>query len=261
MITEIRTRRFNIGDILKASWYVYRSQFLKIVAMTLCVILPAQAINFLFPWDASSSGFQTPLTVNDIKALVIAALIRFIVFNLFLFYFASLTHLFEKKILEEEIDWESALSNGLSRFGSVLLTEILATLLIQALALLLIVPAVIYGNYFSFYFQAAVLRNCNVIEALKYSKNLVIGQWWRVFAIWLVLLSIQGIVLYAYAFLGRFLLALPIVLVIYHSFKSILLAFTVAESVVFFLNLDFLHRLSTDHTQPALVPTLPDQSG
>ena len=213
---------------------------------------------FLFPWDTIQQPlniFGISLSVDDLRRYIY----YFYAYVLLLLYYASLYHLFEKKVNDEEIGWERAISSGLSRFGSVILTHYLTMLLLSVLTLMLIVPGILFGINFSFYFEAAVLRKCNLKAALKYSMDLVVSQWWDVFGIWLGLslaLWILPKIVYMRLFilLANLIPGSPILSVISYFVSTLITAFSIAGSLVFFLNLDYLHHLPTENTPPGPAP-------
>jgi hypothetical protein len=66
--------------------------------------------------------------------------------------------------------------------------------------LLLIVPGIIFSIYWIFALYVSIFRDINGTDALKYSKKLVEGKWWRIF-----LLSVCWYVVFM---MGTFLLVM-----------------------------------------------------
>jgi uncharacterized membrane protein len=60
------------------------------------------------------------------------------------------------------------------------LTQLLTALAILGLTLLLVVPGIIFAVYWAFTQQIATLTDKSGRDAMKYSKELVKGRWWKV---------------------------------------------------------------------------------
>lgn len=153
---------------------------------------------------------------------------------------ASIT---EKTIQGHGLSWKDALRHGMSRWGNAIGTGILAQLTILLWSFL-IIPGIIWSvNYtFSFWVYAVALRNMGGKKALDYSKNLVEGQWWRVFWIGLVIAVSQFIIRLAITYsigqisTNQFYSVLP------NTLEDILGALFTIMTTVFFLNLEQLKQ-------------------
>lgn len=77
------------------------------------------------------------------------------------------------------------------KFFPALGAGILYMLILFGGMMLFVIPGIIFWLWFVFYTQAIVLDNKKILESLKFSKSLVKGRWWRVFA-----LSIGSILLF-----------------------------------------------------------------
>jgi len=86
-----------------------------------------------------------------------------------------------------------ALAEGWKIFGRVFWVMILAGLIIFGGYILLIIPGVILAIYFSFVVYVAVVEKKGGTEALWRSKSLVLGHFWRVLGITLLIGILSGL--------------------------------------------------------------------
>ena len=73
------------------------------------------------------------------------------------------------------------MSKAFESFPKVVVTAFLVYLALLGWALLLLIPCLIFGVHYLFSVQAVMLRDKYGWEAVKYSKSLVKGDWWKVF--------------------------------------------------------------------------------
>ena len=81
-----------------------------------------------------------------------------------------------------------------SRIFPYLTTSLLFIFFAQGLAMMLIIPGVLFAIYCLFYGQVVILRNYSLYEALVYSYEIVFKKWWKVF-IGLILLGLFYMIL------------------------------------------------------------------
>lgn len=84
-----------------------------------------------------------------------------------------------------------------SKFWPLVWVSILVTLAIIGGLILLIIPGIIFGVWFSFSYYYLILENKKGAEALKLSKQLVQGKWWAVLWRWLATTVFYGIIIAA----------------------------------------------------------------
>jgi uncharacterized membrane protein len=152
----------------------------------------------------------------------------------------AMAYIVEKAIQGGKIVWAEALKHGFSRWGSVIVTNILANIILLGLSLLLIVPGIIWYVYYTFYVYVVALRSIGGKTALDYSKNLVKGQWWRVAGI-----SLLTVILYG---LASVIIAIPFIFLPPHqiggiistTISSVIFSIGNVTMMIFFLNTDYL---------------------
>jgi len=95
----------------------------------------------------------------------------------------SIALIVEKVVAKEDISATAAIKHALSKLGKGITTSLLVLIIVFGLTLLLVIPGIIYSNYYIFVVYVVALRDKSGKEALDYSKMLVEEQWWRVFGI------------------------------------------------------------------------------
>ena len=130
----------------------------------------------------------------------------------------------------------------LPRWWASIWTSVLLGLVVLAGFILLIVPGIIWCIGYSFTIEAVALRGLAGQEALKYSKNLVRGQWWYVFGVILVVnmigLMVGGGVGLGLGFLPHF----QVISMAVDTICDLISALFLVMTTVFFLNLDYRYR-------------------
>ncbi len=100
--------------------------------------------------------------------------------------------------------------------------------------MIFIVPGIIAFVYFSFSYQAIILKDISGFDALVYSKFLVKGHWWRVF--FLTLLYIGSI--FGINEMIHFLNNSVYISIISDTAQSFIIFYSLTVMTLFFLNLD-----------------------
>ena len=90
--------------------------------------------------------------------------------------------------------------------GKAVLLSVILNLALIALFFLFIIPAVIFGVFWAFALYALVVDNTGVAQAMRQSRKIVSGRWWRVFGYLLLLFLI--------VFAVELMVLLPVALVI-----------------------------------------------
>ena len=233
-INEIKNRTFNIGDILSLSWQIYLKNIKPLVIIVLVVYFPLQIINLLIPYDIILIKYGE----NGVQ--LVQTIFRFI--NLFIRFIGMIAIILIASGDVQDIFYthKQALKESISIWGKLLATSFLGGLIIIGFTLLLVIPGIIRSVQYAFVSFIVILRNINGKAALDYSKQLVEGQWWRVFGTNFI---IQIIAYPIGLILGLIFYVIPNVffteLVVYTFAEVVDVFFTVALTV-FFLNIDYL---------------------
>lgn len=178
------------GAYLRKTWELYTEHFQFFLTVGVVFFLPLELLNaFLVPQSifdqlvdpaAWASGTVQPFAAR----LGGSALLEILVWVL-----STITlTIGVRAILDHKpVTVQETMQHYRTFFAPLLGTSVLQFLLLIPLAILLVIPAVIFGTYWIFLEQAVVLSNKRYMDALRYSKSLVKGRWWEVFGRMLML--------------------------------------------------------------------------
>jgi hypothetical protein len=234
MINEIKNREFTLGDIFSAAMNIFKNQFTNILLIILIVYIPINILLSIIPFEElvqshGLNGFKLYLRVIQLLEGFIGIIATM-----------GIAFLINNNINDDECDYRKALSKALSRWGSGILTNILAGLIIFGLLLLLIIPGIIWSNYYVFIPYVIILKNISGKEALDYSKSLVQGKWWKVFGI-MILLGICNFILgYAVGSIFEYLPSNQLIEIFSDTIIDFFSSFFTIAEVILFLNMDYL---------------------
>lgn len=143
----------------------------------------------------------------------------------------------------------AALKKACLKLPALIGSGLLAALIVSLGMLLLLIPGIIYAIYYLFVNYAVIFRDKSGMGALRYSKALVKGRWWRVFGrivaismgTALLMMIPATIISVAIAFMmppGGSLIWLMGLQAISMSFNTLASTFSLIAAIVMFLNLD-----------------------
>lgn len=229
---EIYATKYDLGRVITVGWELYRKNFGSILPIVLIVYIPINIGLSFVPVDYlieehGLRGFNMYMKVIQLTEFffgVVATL--------------ALARLIEAALAGQPITWQQALRHALSRWGASIGTGLLAGLIIVGMCLLLIVPGIIWGLYYSLFVYVVALRGLSGKKALDYSKSIVKGQWWRVFG-YLTVIGIMGLIAGLVVVAPFFFTPDNVILDIFSdTLTDIVSALFLVMTCVFFLNND-----------------------
>lgn len=247
-MADIRTQKYDIGQILEHSWHIFRQRFKDFALLTLVIYLPLNLIEFSF-LAYFRDNFRDFLheTMPEMNAIMLPTNEIILLILLFLssiglsvLFTPSVAIIIEDHFYGDETNYIDALKKAFSRYWSLWKTFLIATAILSLLYLCFFIPGIVWGIYYIFIFTIVGLRNVDGKVALDYSKSLVKGQWWRVLGITLMLLLcnvVFALFIKALFFLAKDDLAVN---VIANTIASIGSTFFTVGMTIFFLNEDYL---------------------
>jgi hypothetical protein len=283
----IADTRFTLGEIVASGWDLYCLHFKRILPIFLVVYVPINiGLSFIPVADWAA-------TYGDLGRRMYMGIIQLTEFFLGTLATMALAKLMEESLYGHSITWLQALRHAVSRWGAIILTNVLAMLIVFGstlllivpaviwaiyhsfiltnllamlivfgLTLLLIIPAVIWAIYYSLFLFVVALRGLSGKQALDYSKAMVEGQWWRVFG---YLLAIQLLALPAAIVVTAPLGLLPehrLLDILSNTLSDIVAPLFLTMVIVFFLNNDYLRTWREPASPPAgdatSIPPSPD---
>lgn len=197
----------NVFDLLKKAFELYKQKFasfaiLAVLSMAIFLAIIPFAATFLIAALISNPGIFSgefnvgiPLLVFGIL-LGLAAITVIAVLSLWVFT-ASLVVVKSK----DKITLEEAFKIAWQMLPSLFFINLLYGLAVLAGFLLLVIPAIIFGIWFSLSTYIFVVEGIRGKEALKKSRQLVKGNWWPIFGRFAILF-VAGIITSNLNFIG-----------------------------------------------------------
>ena len=227
---ELNEKQLTLGEIFSLSWNIIQKHLITILLMTLAIYIPIEILLSLIPINELDlyHSFKIYARAAQILELLFGVLVTM-----------GIAFLVENHVQGRILNAGDAFKKAVNRWPYAVGTNIIAGLIILGFTLLLIVPGIIWSIYYVFGTAVVVLRMKAGREALRYSKSLVVGKWWKVFGYSFVFgLATLGTA----AILGGVLGLLGgnfVVDFIAGVFTDIMMSFYIVAQTVLFLNLDY----------------------
>jgi hypothetical protein len=183
------TRRRELGELVDDTWRLLTSNLGLFLPIAIVIIVPLDLLvlgvgygELWHRYDASPPAGEQ----------VTAVVLRLLVFQ----PLVTAAHVAAVMALgrgERPTPWWS-IARGIERWGAVLAVVLLAALVVLLGFVVFIVPGIYLGVALYFSAQAVVAEDRAPVEALQRSRDLVRGQWWRVFGIGIVFSVMIGVV-------------------------------------------------------------------
>lgn len=195
------------GMIFKTFLFLYLLPLIVFgIIIILLMVVSSPSISGNVVGDFAMSGFSVfdsasdlPFSVGLVIALIILLFVLYVVLNVLInVSYIRIAFLEGKETFEET--FEFARKYFWKYFGFGIVTGIF----LIGLFILLIVPGIIFGVYWVFAYLILMHENTSILGSLKRSKEIVKGNWWRVFGFMILI----GIVAAVVSLLSNFLLIL-----------------------------------------------------
>jgi len=158
----------SLENLLQDSWRIYRDNFKKLVTISILAFLPLLLIMVL-SWLPNSI-----LWINLI--LIIAAI-----------YAGTIGSVMLVLLLKNrETNFRELMEKAKPLFWKFLLVSLLSGVLLILLYLALIIPGIIFSIFWALASYTLIFEGKTGISALRRSRELINGNWWAVFARYLV---------------------------------------------------------------------------
>lgn len=102
------------------------------------------------------------------------------IFGSFVYVIGSI-HIISAKYDKKKFTFKQAKNKGLEQWGKTFMYALGLGIMLILLYILLIIPGLIFNIFWTFAIYFIILSNKKLFEAMKASKQLVQGQWWRTF--------------------------------------------------------------------------------
>lgn len=230
------------GTYLRKTWELYTEHFQFFLTVGIVFFLPLELINsFLVPTSLLDQLMDPAAWAAGTAQSFAVRLGGSALLELLVWLLSTITlTIGVRAILDHKpVTVQATMKRYRTFFAPLLGTSVLSFLLLIPLAILLVIPAVVFGTYWIFMDQAVLLSNKKYMDALRYSKSLVKGRWWEVFGRILVL----GIAIAAIQELFSFVMpdvwmARPLMQTVVSTIVDIISLFIPIFLVVYYLDLE-----------------------
>lgn len=191
------------SEIVEKSWGLYKKNWRSLLAYLLLLLLPSIVLSILGVISLFLTAYvpASALLNNLIILLIVAAGVVFA-----LWASIALAQTLKKLAQNQPAgDWRAVFVDNSRYLWPVIYTSALVAVIIFAGAMLLIIPGIIFGVWYSFVFYQVIFEDKKGVGALKESKKLVMGRWWAI--LWRLL--VPAVVFGLFAILINYLLDLP----------------------------------------------------
>lgn len=240
---ELRERELGIGDLLAKGSHHFGKNIKNVLLFVLVFSYLVEFVIYFTPFRGGQfdGSFQSLFQVATISLMAIAFSIVSTLVGLITVMGIAVT--IEESVKGNMITFKEALAKSGKVLMDCWLTGILKFIILFLLFLLLFIPGLIWSVYYIFAIHIVVLRGKINMDALRYSKALVKGRWWKVFGysilvglISLGLGAVMGLLSSPFTLIG---LGGVFDLLVGLASKIISGYFTVVTTILF-LNLDYL---------------------
>lgn len=167
-----KQKMIGIDDLVAGSIKIYKQYFKKFMFLMLVGLVAYLPVNLITSW----------LAVNTSMVVGIILVILFVAAVLFLIYFAIRSQIGMYLVLKNPtMEFKELFKSTKSLFWKFFGLSLLSGVLIFLWTLLLIIPGIIFGIFYSFVLYLFIFEDVRGMNAIKRSKALVTGYWWAVF--------------------------------------------------------------------------------
>ncbi|MBN2567375.1 hypothetical protein JXB02_04810 [Candidatus Woesearchaeota archaeon] len=233
-------RRMRVGEMIRLAWEPFMANLNTILIIIAVFYLPLHMLGLVFNlmFGTPEPGIVPGFAGASAGVAIALAFIRLL--GTIAIMLAVHSHLKGK-----DITWTEALNRAFPRYWSALGTGVMAAVFIIGLLLLLIVPGIIFAVFWMFILYLVVLRDKVGRAALRASRALVQGRWWRTlgYALVIGLFSVAVMVIIAIPLSVMFFLApQPILTFVIDVLAEAVAAYTGIVSLILFLNWEATNR-------------------
>lgn len=195
-------RPLSVGELLDAAFAAVRRNFGTLVLCTLVVTVPVAIVNSLITASTSDTAFdfatRTTITGNDVGPYVAGtlatALLSLVAQTLTT---AACLRTLGGDVVSAPASAGESLRYAASRIGPLLLVALLYALALVGGVLMCLVGAVWLGVLFCLATPAVLFEEARGTAAMRRSRQLIDGHWWRTFGAlivgYLIVAVLQGV--------------------------------------------------------------------
>ena len=173
------------SEIIKKSWETYSQNWKKFIPYVVAIFASSTflvLVGFVSFKIEEIISKESLLFINNIFTALVSVAV--IVFTLWI-SIALTKNLYNAILNKEIVGLKDSLSQNSKYLWPVIWSSFLMFLAVVGGLFLLIIPALIFAIWFTYTFYVVIFEDVKGITALKNSKKMVSGRWWK--TLWLIL--------------------------------------------------------------------------
>jgi len=202
----------DIQDLFKNSFYFFKKHFNAILPLTLVSVGIVLAFGLILGVIAGGSGLWVLLAKERTAFLIAIALFILLglvlIAALFVFQFlaqATVVWAIISADRNKKVEFKKIWQEIFKKIKSIILVNVLVALAVLGGYILLIIPGLIFGVWFSLSMFLLLIEGKTGREALRASKNLISGYFWPLtfrIVVFTLIVSLVSIAIAAIPFVG-----------------------------------------------------------
>lgn len=196
-------------ELVVDSWNLYKKNWRQFLPFIIMLFLPTLILSAIGAISLYLSVYlpSSALVSNILITLVFAASLVFAIWVT-----TALAKAVMGSIMNNLAEWKETFSASSNLIWPIIFASLLVTLSVIGGTLLLIIPGIIFAVWYNFASYTVIFDGAKGLNALRASKALVVGRWWkiagRILFVALVFGILNSVISYPLGFLIR-LLPLP----------------------------------------------------
>lgn len=184
----------SITTILQKSFETYRDHWHTLIRFASLIFLPIVITIAMSIWVTLYGLGPEGFPIAPLWVLVTASVVSFIATIANIWLAVPLTRALAAAYTGQPVGTiQEEIRQAVPKVLPLVVVGLLTLAAIVGGLILLIIPAIIFGVWFSFANLAVILSDKGAVAAMKYSKSLVVGRWWEIFVKLLVPAVVIGI--------------------------------------------------------------------
>lgn len=266
------------GELLRQSWHVYTTQFHFFLWLVLMLVFPLLLLMDFIPGVEPQQGFGAELFANGVNGQVMLDWLSqyyFVIEPGYIWYAIAVQAVLwvasfvvvvaavsgvARAVSGQRLDMAQELQRNKDIVLPALLSSVLATVLSSVLFLAGIIPGIIASYFWVFVVPAVVLSGQRYWAALRYSTDLVRGNWWDVFFKVIGATVIVGVITAAFIISVAGVIMIPGIGAVVEGVIQIASLFVTVFLTVMYMDyqaLDMLKQMGVDPAEVTIKRTPP----
>lgn len=187
-MAQLQLRPLGVGEIVDATFTVYRRRFGPIFAIALVLVSIPFLVSLVGGCSLNASGVTACTSPIGLLGYVVGVIGSMAASAAAILVAAD-------AYADVPSDWRKAMGIGVRRLLAVIAATIVFGVLVAVGFVLLIVPGIFLAVSFAVVWQALMIEGIGPVESIKRSWRLVAGERWRIFGAGLLVMILTAILL------------------------------------------------------------------